>query len=265
MQTATAPLLLAPIVARRRGTSDIAQARPAAAAEGIASLRIRDEGAEKPGARRKIVAACLVGAIAIHGALAFVPLNLGGSAAQYGIASGDQIEITLLVENDEPAAAAAEPVAAVEPPAPTIADAAPEFQMSAVDEPSAAAAPVAPPARPVQQARPAATAAPLTAKPFARSGGGSERTVAKANYLRNPPPKYPAESRKLREQGVVLLKVSVTAEGRAADVQLQRSSSFPRLDDAAIRAVRRWEFSPARVGVTPVASAVEVPVRFGLN
>ena len=89
--------------------------------------------------------------------------------------------------------------------------------------------------------------------------------MAKPNYLRNPPPKYPAESRKLREQGVVLLKVAVTAEGRAADVQLQRSSGFARLDDAALKAVRRWEFNPARLGATPIACAVEVPVRFGLN
>ena len=89
--------------------------------------------------------------------------------------------------------------------------------------------------------------------------------MAKPNYLRNPPPNYLAESRKLREEGVVLLKVSVTAEGRAADVQLQRSSGFARLDDAALKAVRRWEFNPARSGSTPVACAVEVPVRFGLN
>ena len=89
--------------------------------------------------------------------------------------------------------------------------------------------------------------------------------MAKPDYLRNPPPQYPAESRKLREEGVVLLKVAVTAAGRAADVQLQRSSGYTRLDQAALKAVRRWEFKPARVGLTAVACAVEVPVRFGLN
>ena len=45
---------------------------------------------------------------------------------------------------------------------------------------------------------------------------------------------------------------------------VQRLNTGP-LDDAAIKAVRRWEFNPARFGVTPVAAAVEVPVRFGLN
>ena len=89
--------------------------------------------------------------------------------------------------------------------------------------------------------------------------------MAKPDYLRNPPPQYPAESRKLREQGVVMLKVSVTAAGRAADVELHRSSGYARLDEAALKAVRRGVFKPARVGLTAVACAVEVPVRFGLN
>lgn len=238
---------------------------PAARANTIAALRIRDDANEKPAARRKVVAACLLAAIAIHGALAFVPLNLGGNVAQYGIQSGDRVEVTLMVENDEPVAPAADPVAAVEPPPPTVSDVAPELQMAAVEERVTTAPQPALPIRVIQQTRATAAAAPVAAKRATRTAGTGERTVAKANYLRNPPPKYPAESRKLREQGVVLLKVSVSADGRAADVQLQRTSGFARLDEAAVRAVRRWEFDPARVGVTPVASAVEVPVRFGLN
>ena len=237
-------------------TTRVALVRP------VARLRISDDAGEKPSARRKTVAACLLAAIALHGALAFVPLNLGGNAAQYGIATGDRIEVTLMVENDEPVAAAAEPIAAVEPP-PTTAP--PELQIAPVDEPATSIPQVAPPARRLQPPRLAAAPAPVAARPATRTAGTGERTLAKPNYLRNPPPKYPAESRKLREQGLVLLKVFVTADGRAGDVQLQRSSGFARLDEAAIRAVRRWEFSPARVGLTAVACAVEVPVRFGLN
>ena len=229
------------------------------------SLRIRDESEDRPAARRKIVAFCLIAAVAVHGALAFVPLNFGGSAAEYGIEPGSQFEVTLMVLEDEVAPAAEHP-AAVEMPPPAALDIATDMQPAPVEEEVIAPAPqIAAVAKPIQQPRPAMATASVAPKVAARAAGAGERTMAKPNYLRNPPPKYPAESRKLREEGVVLLKVSVTAEGRAADVQLQRSSGFARLDDAALKAVRRWEFNPARAGATPVACAVEVPVRFGLN
>ena len=212
-----------------------------------------------------MIAACLLGALAIHGALAFVPLNFGGSDAEYGVAVGDRVEVTLMFEQDEEPTAAAEQPAAIQAPPPMVVEAEPEAQSAPIDEPVADAPAPAPVARPVQPARIAAAAVAATPKPAARISGAGERTIAKPNYLRNPPPKYPAESRKLREEGVVLLRVAVTAEGRAGSVQLQRSSGFERLDSAALNAVRNWEFNPARVGLTPVASAVEVPVRFGLN
>ena len=232
----------------------------------VATLRIRDEPEDRPATRRKIIGACLLAAIAIHGALAVIPLNFGGSSAEYGIAPGSQIEVTLMFESEEPAVAIDQlAIPEPPPPAPPLADDALDMQVAFTEEPAAAAPEAAPSARPIQQPRaPAATVA-IEPKSAARTPGTGRRTVAKPDYLRNPPPKYPAESRKLREEGVVLLKVSVTPEGRPADVQLQRSSGFARLDEAALRAVRRWEFNPARVGVTPIACVVEVPVRFGLN
>lgn len=237
--------------------------QPATDPTSVRSLRI-DEAEDLPAVRRKIVGACLLGAVVVHGALAFVPLNFGGNAAEYGIAPGDRIEVTLMVIDDEVAPAAVQS-AALETPPPVL-DVAADLQPSAVEEEAIAPAPqVAAAAKPIYQQRPATPTASVAPKVAARAAGAGERSIAKPNYLRNPPPKYPAESRKLREEGLVLLKVSVTAEGRAADVQLQRSSGFARLDEAALKAVRRWEFNPARAGVTPVACAVEVPVRFGLN
>ena len=229
------------------------------------NLRIREEAEDRPTARRKVIAACVVAALAIHGALAIVPLNFGGRAAQYGIAPGNQVEVTLMVESDEPAAAI-EQLLAGEPPPPLDTPQPPQdLEPAVADEPIAAAPVVSPPSRTSAPTR--SSAAPPSDVPqvAVRRAGAGGRTLAKPNYLRNPPPKYPAESRKLREEGVVLLKVAVTAEGRPASVQLQRSSGFARLDQAALNAVRRWEFNPAREGLTPVACAVEVPVRFGLN
>lgn len=86
-----------------------------------------------------------------------------------------------------------------------------------------------------------------------------------ADYLDNPKPAYPAISRRLAEQGRVVLRVRVEADGRAADVQLHASSGSPRLDQSALDTVRRWKFVPARLGQTPTAAWVLVPIAFTLK
>jgi protein TonB len=86
-----------------------------------------------------------------------------------------------------------------------------------------------------------------------------------AAYLNNPAPAYPALSRRLGEEGKVLLKVRVGAEGSALAVSLEKSSNFERLDDAARAAVARWRFVPARRGDEAVESSVVVPLVFRLD
>ena len=100
-----------------------------------------------------------------------------------------------------------------------------------------------------------------TASHAAANGPPSSR----ASYLSNPKPDYPAEARRLREEGVVVISVEIGADGRASDATLKRSSGFPLLDEAAVEAVRRWTFVPARAGGVAVASRVDVPVRFSLS
>jgi protein TonB len=58
-------------------------------------------------------------------------------------------------------------------------------------------------------------------------------------------------SRRLGEQGRVLVRVFVDTSGAAAQIELRESSGHPRLDDAAASAVRRWRFVPARRGAAP--------------
>jgi len=86
-----------------------------------------------------------------------------------------------------------------------------------------------------------------------------------AAYLDNPAPIYPAIARRQGEQGRVLLRVSVAADGRAASVEIAASSGSERLDRAALDAVRRWRFVPARRGDEAVAAQVLVPVAFSLD
>ena len=86
-----------------------------------------------------------------------------------------------------------------------------------------------------------------------------------ADYLHNPKPVYPALSRRRGEEGKVLLKVRVSAQGEALHVALQKSSGFDSLDAAATDAVSRWRFVPARRGEETVESTVLVPITFALE
>ncbi|HWQ39494.1 MAG TPA: TonB family protein [Burkholderiales bacterium] len=89
--------------------------------------------------------------------------------------------------------------------------------------------------------------------------------LVRANYLRNPKPVYPSLSRHLGEQGTVLLRVLVTARGEPVQVQLKSSSGYSRLDRAALDAVRRWLFVPAKRGDDIVDAWVIVPIEFSIK
>jgi protein TonB len=86
-----------------------------------------------------------------------------------------------------------------------------------------------------------------------------------ADYLDNPAPAYPALSRRMGEQGRVLLRVYVLADGNAGQVEIRESSGYERLDRAARDTVARWRFVPARQGDKAVAGWVLVPVSFSLR
>jgi protein TonB len=120
----------------------------------------------------------------------------------------------------------------------------------------AATAPVTTPASTIPTAT-AAVAAQLA----------EQRTEASfdAAYLNNPAPAYPLISRRQGESGKVLLLVQVTPHGTAAQVEIKQSCGFPRLDEAALEAVRKWHFVPARQGDVAVAASVVVPLSFKLN
>lgn len=86
-----------------------------------------------------------------------------------------------------------------------------------------------------------------------------------ADYLHNPKPVYPPASRRLGEEGKVVLRVRVGADGAALEVEIKQGSGFSRLDAAARAAVSQWRFVPARRGNEAVESWVAVPIQFNLE
>lgn len=139
---------------------------------------------------------------------------------------------------------------------------------AAADAPSAESVPVQEPAPPepvaidaVPTAAPApaaVTAAPVAAPPPV------EPPRFDAAYLSNPKPTYPMLSRRAGEEGRVMLRVMVEASGTPSKVEIEKSSGFPRLDEAALDAVKRWKFVPARRGTEAIAESVVVPLSFKL-
>lgn len=147
-----------------------------------------------------------------------------------------------------PAAPVLPTPAAVAPEVPAASPA----QAAPAEEAFAAPAPALPEA-PAAEAAPAAAPLPVSAPVF------------DADYLRNPKPAYPVSARRRGQGGTATLAVRVSAEGRADEVTLRRSSGVAALDQAALEAVARWRFRPARRGAEAVAALVLVPITFELE
>ena len=130
--------------------------------------------------------------------------------------------------------------------------------MAPADLPAALVAPLPPePAivEPIEAAVALETASPVPAVP----------PRFNADYLQNPAPQYPPLARRMREQGKVILRVLVDADGLAERVELRTSSGSARLDQSAQDTVKRWKFIPARQGERNVAAWVLVPITFTLE
>jgi len=114
-----------------------------------------------------------------------------------------------------------------------------------------------------QVAAPVAQPAPIISAPTAPVAVTAP--IFNAAYLRNPPPVYPAQSKRRNEAGKVFLRVYVSADGAAEKIELQTSSGWPRLDQAAQDTVRNWRFVPAKLGDKAVPAWVIVPINFVLE
>jgi TonB family protein len=88
---------------------------------------------------------------------------------------------------------------------------------------------------------------------------------ADASELNNPKPPYPTISRRLGEQGRVILKACVSSAGGLDSLNLIKTSGFDRLDRIALETVQRWKFIPARRGQQAVAMCYQLPIQFTLE
>lgn len=92
-----------------------------------------------------------------------------------------------------------------------------------------------------------------------------ELPSAAARYLDNPPPRYPPLSRRLGEQGTVVLRVRIEANGTASAAEVRTSSGYSRLDDTARQTVLNWRYVPGTRNGVPEAMWFNIPINFILE
>ena len=76
-------------------------------------------------------------------------------------------------------------------------------------------------------------------------------------------PVYPDVAQSARVQGIVIIEAIIGPDGKVRDAKVLRS--VPLLDDAALNAVRRWEYTPTLLNGVPVAVIMTVTVNFTLQ
>lgn len=164
----------------------------------------------------------------------------------------------------------AEPVQEIRTPLPPVAQATPPAPAplppveNAPPSENAITAPLQEPV-PVPQmpAAPALPAPAVAASPAAPAAVTPPRSDA--SHLNNPAPVYPAMSRRLGEQGRVVLDVYILPSGLVGEIRLKGSSGFKRLDDAALQAVKKWKYVPAKRGDEAIPYWYVQPLSFSLN
>jgi protein TonB len=93
------------------------------------------------------------------------------------------------------------------------------------------------------------------------------RTAPKSDSRRPlSQPEYPPSSRRAGEAGTVILEVYVLETGRVGEARVKQSSGFPRLDEAAVREVKRsWRLVPGTENGKPVPMWGQFAVTFKLT
>jgi periplasmic protein TonB len=86
-----------------------------------------------------------------------------------------------------------------------------------------------------------------------------------ADYLNNARPQYPPMSKRLNEQGKVVVRALIGIDGTASQASIKTSSGFDRLDQAALATVLKWRYVPGKRGGVPEAMWFDVPVNWVLQ
>ena len=115
------------------------------------------------------------------------------------------------------------------------------------------------------------TKVPILSTPANLKAGGPKTPVIRTIPPRpdsgasNPWPQYPNRARRRGLEGGLILRVTVNIRGTPSAIEVIKTSGHEILDRAAVKAVRNWQFQPAKKGEKPVKASVNLPVEFRLG
>ena len=87
--------------------------------------------------------------------------------------------------------------------------------------------------------------------------GGNIRAPRK---IKDAKPVYPAIARSTGVSGAVTIEATIGADGKVTDAKVVRS--IPLLDQAALDAVRQWEYTPSLLNGVPVPVLMSITINF---
>ena len=98
-----------------------------------------------------------------------------------------------------------------------------------------------------------------------KSEGGHSSSLIPRQVLHNPKPIYPLLSRKLKEQGLVMIKLCVNPGGFVDEASVFKSSGFQSLDKSALATLSQWRFLPLTSVLNQSSQCFQAPVHFSLE
>ncbi len=141
--------------------------------------------------------------------------------------------------------------------------------------PAASRAPAPPVSAPVAEAESqhedvsevaAEVAIATPAPPATTVAAPTPRTITSGiEYIQEPRPEYPSSSKRMGEEGKVIMRVLINEKGRAERIEIQKTSGYSRLDDAAKRAMLRALFKPYMENGKIIPVYAIVPINFQLS
>ena len=84
----------------------------------------------------------------------------------------------------------------------------------------------------------------------------------KIGSAKNPHPAYPLIARKKGWEGRVLIQAEIDREGNVSKIKVLESSGYKVLDNSSLETLKKWKFTPAKIGNKFVDDTVNIPVKF---
>jgi len=82
--------------------------------------------------------------------------------------------------------------------------------------------------------------------------------------LESYPPEYPTDAKEWKLDGTVILTITIDESGTVSDAEV-KSTTNPVFNDAALDAVKRYKFMPAKMDGQPVSVVIDLPISFMLK